>query len=448
MIRLAETRTSAAIRAARNSDERAAVMAVGSPVVADDIAVRLAGVAERLAALACRDDLAGEYGVARHRFRLQRPAAESVVAEFETRHGVRLPEPYRRFVIEAGDGGAGPGAGLLPLADVCAVDCGSGCSPGHLTRACPYLPGPRYPGWSEELYEDPPGPGWMWLPGTLLVCGGQLQTRLVVTGPAHGRLVNVDSDYEIGPYVVDDPDFLCWYERWLDEVDEGIQGYWFGEKPPGGEAELVAILDRDPAAHRRARAAQWLWELPSLGFAGRDALRHAAASDPDAFVRAIIVAAAQGRVNRHGLWTVSTDDVSRYARSSAGIAVEALAHLDRLTLDDLEPDLYGTDVERRRTAATLLAFHLRGAPADRCRTAIGRLLDDPDKVVRSRAVLAVRTFGLTHLHPILEAMLMTEPEPWNRHHLRWTLTGHTSGIWSNDDLKREADRRDPDAGIV
>ncbi|WP_432972510.1 HEAT repeat domain-containing protein [Dactylosporangium sp. CA-233914] len=396
--------------------------------MADDTAVRLAGVAERLAALGGRDDLAGEYGVASHHFRLQRPAAESAVAEFETSHGVRLPEHYRRFVIEVGDGGAGPGTGLLPLADVCTVEGRPGCWPGHLTRACPYLPGPRYPGWSEELYEDPPGSDQVWLPGTLLVCGGQLQTRLIVTGPACGRLFNVDADHEIVPYVVEDPDFLCWYERWLDEVDEGIHGYWFGEKPPGGEAELVAILDRDPAAHRRARAAHWLWELPSLGFAGRDALRHAAASDPDANVRATIVAAAQGRVNRHGLRTASPDDVARYARSNEGIAVEALAELDRLTLDDLEPDLHGTDVERRRTAATLLAFHLRGAPADRCQAAITRLLDDPDKVVRSRAVLAVRTFGLTHLHPILEAMLTTEPEPWNRHHLRWTLTGPTFGI--------------------
>ncbi|MEV4513595.1 hypothetical protein AB0K00_32085 [Dactylosporangium sp. NPDC049525] len=58
------------------------MITVGFPVLADDIAVRLAGVAGRLAALAGRADLAGEYGVESHHHRLQPPAAESAVAEF------------------------------------------------------------------------------------------------------------------------------------------------------------------------------------------------------------------------------------------------------------------------------------------------------------------------------------------------------------------------------
>jgi hypothetical protein len=389
-----------------------------------------------------------KYGVESHHYRLRPPASVSAIAEFEESHGVRLPEQYRRFLIEAGDGGAGPAHGLRPLASACAAEDGQGCRPGHLTRECPYLPGPRYPWWWEDLYEDPPGPDGMSLPGTLLVCsGGSLQTRLIVAGPARGRLFNVDVD-GMGPYVVEDRDFLSWYERWLREVDEGIDGYWFGEKPPGGEAELAAILDRDPAAHRRARAALWLLELPSLGTAGRAALVHAVARDSDAHVRATVVAAVQGPAGRrHGLVTALPDDVATHARSGPSIAVQALTEIDRLTLDDLEPDLFGPDVERRRTAAEQLAFHLRGAPAERCQAAITRLLDDPDTVVRSRAILAVRSNRLAQLHPLLEAMLITETEPWNRHHLQWTLTGPTFSIWSLDQLKSEADQPKPDTGI-
>ena len=55
----------------------------------------------------------------------------------------------------------------------------------------------------------------MFLPGTLNIAshGCSLVTRLVVTGPARGRLLNLDCEGPAGPYVVEDADFLAWYER-------------------------------------------------------------------------------------------------------------------------------------------------------------------------------------------------------------------------------------------
>lgn len=61
----------------------------------------------------------------------------------------------------------------------------------------------------------------MFLRGTLGIAdhGCSLVTRLVVTGPAKGRLLNLDYEEPLGRYVVEDTDFLAWYERWLDRPD-------------------------------------------------------------------------------------------------------------------------------------------------------------------------------------------------------------------------------------
>lgn len=159
------------------------------------------------------------FGAEAHGFRLGPPVPEAVVAEFEERHEVALTLGYRLFVTELGDGGAGPGYHMSRLG----ASCGADCRPGHLAQPSPYLPGPRYFGDWEQRYEDPPGAGRMFLRGTLEIAyhGCSLVTRLVVMGPARGRLLNLDWEGPVGPYVVEDADFLAWYERWLDEAVAG-----------------------------------------------------------------------------------------------------------------------------------------------------------------------------------------------------------------------------------
>ena len=48
--------------------------------------------------------------------RLYSPLTEAEATEFEVKHGITLPEGYRRFLIEVGNGGEGPpGYGLARL---------------------------------------------------------------------------------------------------------------------------------------------------------------------------------------------------------------------------------------------------------------------------------------------------------------------------------------------
>jgi len=73
------------------------------------------GVRERLAELAAADPGFERFGAREHEYWLGPPIPEADLVEFETRHGVTLPEDYRDFLLTAGENGAGPHYGLYLL---------------------------------------------------------------------------------------------------------------------------------------------------------------------------------------------------------------------------------------------------------------------------------------------------------------------------------------------
>ena len=55
------------------------------------------------------------FGVKKHRYELQPPIEESRLVKLERKYGISLPEEYRHFVLEIGNGGAGPSYGLYSI---------------------------------------------------------------------------------------------------------------------------------------------------------------------------------------------------------------------------------------------------------------------------------------------------------------------------------------------
>jgi len=68
------------------------------------------------------------FGAESHGFILNRRLSETVVRKFETKHRIRLPEDYRRFLTELGNGGAGPYYGVFKLGE---MDDGFGYQKWH-----------------------------------------------------------------------------------------------------------------------------------------------------------------------------------------------------------------------------------------------------------------------------------------------------------------------------
>lgn len=237
---------------------------------------QLSRIAAKLATVvASPDRWSHVFGSEEHSFRLSAPMTEAAVAAFENGHGIALPDGYRRFLLELGAEGAGPDFGLRAL--------------GYEVSESPAAPSFIEPGqeriehWSDPYNHDGSQP-WQ---GTLTVVnhGCSLRTLLIVSGRWCGRLAYADVDGSHGPYLLEDADFLSWYERWLDELTAGCNVGMFGwQKLPGDESALRHILTSDASPSRREMAARSLAALPQLSRNGRQALL-AGTHDTDPLVR-------------------------------------------------------------------------------------------------------------------------------------------------------------------
>lgn len=78
------------------------------------------------------------FGAAGHNYELRRPVPLSEVAAFEALHRIRLPTDYRAFLLEVGNGGAGPGYGILPLGSADSSRLGSEIRMGKICEPFPH----------------------------------------------------------------------------------------------------------------------------------------------------------------------------------------------------------------------------------------------------------------------------------------------------------------------
>jgi SMI1 / KNR4 family (SUKH-1) len=57
------------------------------------------------------------FGSELHKYKLNPCLREAEIQAFEVKHHIQLPDDYRNFLLEVGNGGAGPGYGLMPTED-------------------------------------------------------------------------------------------------------------------------------------------------------------------------------------------------------------------------------------------------------------------------------------------------------------------------------------------
>ncbi|MGW6982008.1 HEAT repeat domain-containing protein [Streptomyces sp. NPDC054932] len=213
--------------------------------------------------------------------RLGPPLSEQRVAAFEAVHGARLPAGYRTFLREVGNGGIGPDCGLLPLTRWRVRDIPDARQ--QLARPFALDPARAIPEqWALCAEQADPYAGTH-----LVVNRGCLEmTLLVITGPARGRLLDANlGDLATPPTFLPQPDFLTWYEHWLDGLPECGPAPDFRGQHKGSHEEPVDLLTGSASACERATAAYALGGRLPLSPRAREALLAALAGDPDRRVR-------------------------------------------------------------------------------------------------------------------------------------------------------------------
>ena len=132
------------------------------------------------------------------------------IRAFEQKHGIVLPEGYRRFLLEVGDGcDMFDGYDFLPLGAKREVE-----NYGEPFRYQEY-----WVDWDNLEEDEEPPFGNPFTSGTLeLIDIGDGQTfELVITGPCRGEVWHF-CELGVQP-CCQRQDFLGWFERWLTDGD-------------------------------------------------------------------------------------------------------------------------------------------------------------------------------------------------------------------------------------
>lgn len=189
------------------------------------------------------------FGADKHNFIAHSCLSEMQISDFEKLHRVTLPPEYRDFLLQVGNGGAGPSYGLFRLGE---MDDGFDEKPwtendgfvGTLSKPFPHT-GPwndvsGMPVYDESRENDPEWEEEYWreyeiweqrywntamIDGAIPIChlGCALRQWLVVTGPESGTVWDdLRTDHEgLKPLQQNGNGrvtFLRWYRSWLDEA--------------------------------------------------------------------------------------------------------------------------------------------------------------------------------------------------------------------------------------
>lgn len=193
-----------------------------------DVQIRV--IKQKLGELIRKDAGFQVFGSSSHRYLNKGRLYEHEVKSFENRYNINLPPEYREFILQIGNGGAGPYYGLESLEDGLYEDLDRKTYLIDPSQEFPFTEAWNMDYWNEEdseyaqMKEDEYFDN-KWVNGLLRIsnfgCG--VSMNIVVNGKEHGNIWVDDRCNDGGIY----PDqyfgnkgrinFLMWYELWLDK---------------------------------------------------------------------------------------------------------------------------------------------------------------------------------------------------------------------------------------
>ncbi len=180
------------------------------------------------------------FGAEKHRYKLNPPVPEAFVRDVEKKCGFTLPNDYRRFITQVGDGGAGPDYGIDPFRGFWKYGYFQEDRFAEQRRkewrrslTLPFSVRPMEPdeigeyAFSKEAYQRQPEKFFVWVEPEkesddrwctdgsyeLGTCGCQWDHILVLNGEHRGRVFTTDNE---GGFALDAYSFNEFYTRYLE----------------------------------------------------------------------------------------------------------------------------------------------------------------------------------------------------------------------------------------
>jgi len=202
------------------------------------------------------------FGSQKHKYRLNSTLPINKIKQFELTHKINLPNEYVAFLMNIGNGGAGPFYGLEPLENSLFDDLDYKRPDSLLNPSEPFL---HVEPWNlkfnptveeeneeefqkqlslhEEKYYAPEQRN-----GVLAICnyGCAVSINLVVNGKEYGKIWTDDRGSDGGIYPSHELGnenkitFLNWYELWLDNSFKEL-----GHKPSTPDTIATEIAEKD-----------------------------------------------------------------------------------------------------------------------------------------------------------------------------------------------------------
>ena len=210
------------------------------------------------------------FGASSHEYRLDSPIDTKEVESFEDKYNISLPEEYKIFLTQIGNGGnehrsqvgnsgAGPYYGIYKLGHKYQLFMGNIAFPTleYLTKEPFFNSETTKEEWekisenmSENIFERV-------YAGILTIgaCGCAGYMGIMLNGENAGRVVHTYDEIEYCPRFARETNFLDWYENWLDSIISGLS--FSGRKPYGTEEEQFARYAKVKDVHKIEDVPYW-----------------------------------------------------------------------------------------------------------------------------------------------------------------------------------------------
>lgn len=155
------------------------------------------------------------FGAERHLYCTNRCIEADQLNLYEEKMGINLPEEYKFFLKNIGNGGAGPFYGIFPL-----EKSANSIRPGSLLRVSPLSPNisDSELDYLVDLHQEDKDEEFSIFDGILRIgnqgCG--TCTYLVLSGEFSGRVINLDEFEFTRPIFDKSNGFFEWYFDWIN----------------------------------------------------------------------------------------------------------------------------------------------------------------------------------------------------------------------------------------